>query len=726
MAEWIISSSVLILVILLLRLLLRRRAAPGLVYALWLPVLLRLLLPFSLGESRFSVMNTLAPSPAYVQPALTPEPEYTEAEETAAEEERTVRAELRNKTAPVVITVPETLTRQLISWRMLLYIVWLIGAAVVLVWTLISNAGTVLELRADRKLMPEQWTAPPKRVYISRAIRSPCLFGLFRPAIYLTPETAADQWTLGHVLAHERAHYRHGDQLWGLLRVIALALHWYNPLVWLAAALSRQDGETAADASAIGALGEKERLDYGETLISLVQRKPRAADYLNCGTTMFGSKHVVKERIRLIARKPRTAVLTLILALAAVSAVVACTFTGSGQKLFPGEEELRPTLTPKPSLAELNGEDFIQTAPETPLSQEDYLALVLSSPLFSDTTACSREEYLRLYGYSLADPGWLPEDYLAYDKVFVREAENSSLLISRLWYSPERREMLKLDQYPAASEQPGLDFCFTGSDEAGKPINMLYPWADHRALLTGSAEGWNVEVLMLVSGADREIECEKICRNVHFQGQPLRSAEPEKGLLSSFSGSLQTQNGSFSFDAALCAQNESSYTMYLGFSDPRGLTQRLDFPLSASFDPDSLSYIWQAEDLDGDGSQDLLLDMGEYQGGPRAMCFVFDKEKNGYVPLSGFDRYIFLGFDREGGYVCTVMSSGDNRIFDKIRVVDGRMERIASLTVNYNRPEEQRCSEYAAVNGIWLSVKDRVPVSEINWDDWAFAKTERN
>ena len=47
---------------------------------------------------------------------------------------------------------------------------------------------------------------------------------------------------LRHVLAHELTHYAHKDHIWSLLRCLALALHWYNPLVWLAAALSKRDG----------------------------------------------------------------------------------------------------------------------------------------------------------------------------------------------------------------------------------------------------------------------------------------------------------------------------------------------------------------------------------------------------------------------------------------------------------------------------------------------------
>ncbi len=56
---------------------------------------------------------------------------------------------------------------------------------------------------------------------------------------------------LRHVLTHEFTHYRHGDHLWSMLRCLALAVHWWNPLVWLAAELSRRDAELACDEGAL-------------------------------------------------------------------------------------------------------------------------------------------------------------------------------------------------------------------------------------------------------------------------------------------------------------------------------------------------------------------------------------------------------------------------------------------------------------------------------------------
>lgn len=115
---------------------------------------------------------------------------------------------------------------------------------------------------------------------------TPCLFGLFHPAIYVTPEALKEPAILKHVIAHETVHFHHGDHCWAILRGLCTALHWYNPLVWWAAILSRQDGETACDADTIRYLGEAERAAYGRTLIDMTCQKP--TNPLVTATTMTG------------------------------------------------------------------------------------------------------------------------------------------------------------------------------------------------------------------------------------------------------------------------------------------------------------------------------------------------------------------------------------------------------------------------------------------------------
>lgn len=109
----------------------------------------------------------------------------------------------------------------------------------------------------------------------------------------MTEETAADDGMLRHVLAHEEAHFAHKDHIWSLLRCLALILHWYNPLVWWAAAASRQDGELACDQRALACLGESERIAYGRTLLSLLTAKP-GREIAAVRTTMSGGGRKTK------------------------------------------------------------------------------------------------------------------------------------------------------------------------------------------------------------------------------------------------------------------------------------------------------------------------------------------------------------------------------------------------------------------------------------------------
>ena len=117
-----------------------------------------------------------------------------------------------------------------------------------------------------------------------------------------------------------------------MLRAAALALHWYNPLVWLAAVLSRRDGELACDEGALQGADDRERAAYGRTLIRLVTARPSAGELLCCATTMTAGTSSLKERIAMIARKPRTlaAVLAAVALLAGLA--VGCTFTGGERR----------------------------------------------------------------------------------------------------------------------------------------------------------------------------------------------------------------------------------------------------------------------------------------------------------------------------------------------------------------------------------------------------------
>ena len=329
MLEWFLSSAILLAVLIALHYLLRGRVSPKLQYALWALALVRLLLPFSVGQSYASVENLVPETQHYVL--------YT-APRTAPEPEASAPSQPQQAAQPPVQVLParEAAETQkavrggsVLDLKTVLTIIWAVGAAGVLLWFFGCNLAFGRALRKDAALFAPASPGCPA-LYVSPAIASPCLFGFLRPAIYLTLESAADDALRRHCIAHEQTHYRHGDHLWALLRGVCLALHWFDPLAWWSAHLARTDAELCCDEDAIRLLGEGERADYGRTLIRMTCRT--RIDPLSAATTMSGRGSQLKERVRAIARHPKTAVPVLIAVLLIAAIAAGCTMTGAKQK----------------------------------------------------------------------------------------------------------------------------------------------------------------------------------------------------------------------------------------------------------------------------------------------------------------------------------------------------------------------------------------------------------
>lgn len=356
MTEWIITSSLLIAIVLLVRRLFRGKLSLRLQYALWLVVLVRLLIPGTVAQTGLSVLNYLPRTEVEVSQGTVTAPApidgggvQTQPAEPAGDGEAdpvqpAAPAEPPGEGEPIQTpSAPEP-----ILWQGVLTAVWLAGASAVAAALVISNLRFYLRLRRARRAHPVTGLTVP--VYVARGLPSPCLYGFPSPAVYLTPAAAGDPAVLGHVLAHELTHRRHGDHIWAVLRGAALALHWYNPLVWLSAALSKRDGELACDEGALRHADGPTRAAYGRALIRLVTTKPALTDLLCCATTMTAGKSGLKERITMIARRPRTLLTAFAAAAFLIGLAVGCTFTG-------GRSDTWEPLSDE-ELAWFNGNEF--------------------------------------------------------------------------------------------------------------------------------------------------------------------------------------------------------------------------------------------------------------------------------------------------------------------------------------------------------------------------------
>lgn len=103
-------------------------------------------------------------------------------------------------------------------------------------------------------------------IYQSDQIDSAFVLGILKPKIYL-PFSLKEK-NINHVVSHERAHIRRRDHLWKPLGFLLLALHWFNPFMWVGYILLCHDIELACDEKVIGELGYMERAEYSEVLLS--------------------------------------------------------------------------------------------------------------------------------------------------------------------------------------------------------------------------------------------------------------------------------------------------------------------------------------------------------------------------------------------------------------------------------------------------------------------------
>ena len=217
---------------------------------------------------------------------------------------------------------------QALLLRDTLLLAWYAGMVVMAAWLLLVNLRLARRLRRNRTPYDSDSVLS---VFVAEGIPSPCLFGLFKPSIYLTERAAEDDMRARQIIAHELTHYRHGDMIWSLLRSVCLVVWWFNPLVWLAAALSRQDCELACDEGTIKALGEEARFDYGRTLVGMAKVGARPSDLLCGATTMTTGKKSLKERVARIANAPKMSVTVAVIVLIIAAVAVGCTFSGAAK-----------------------------------------------------------------------------------------------------------------------------------------------------------------------------------------------------------------------------------------------------------------------------------------------------------------------------------------------------------------------------------------------------------
>lgn len=306
-----IAAGWLILAVIALRLLLRR-APKRFRLLLWAVVGLRLALPWSI-ESALSLIPSAQTLPEGIMLERTPvldtgisalngaiNPGFTAA----------FTPELGVSANPLQVLLPIAAA------------LWMLGAAAMLLWALVSWLRLRKRVREAVRL--------EENVYECE-IASPFVLGLFRPRIYLPFSLENGEREL--VLAHERAHITAGDHIIKPLGWLLLAAHWYNPLVWLAYALFCRDIELACDERVVRGLSLSDRADYSQALLDL--SRPRGG--VRACPLAFGESSV-KGRVKSVLSYKKPAFWLVLLAVVVCVGAAVCFLTDPKEEAEPVDD----------------------------------------------------------------------------------------------------------------------------------------------------------------------------------------------------------------------------------------------------------------------------------------------------------------------------------------------------------------------------------------------------
>ena len=321
MFEMVITSSVLILALMLVRKICWGKISRRLQYSIWILVAVKLLVPTSVFTSPLSVMNVVESAGKAVEShwqAKQDEVDFTETDLetdhaylqpgagviTIEKSDISIETGVQNGTdtlpneealvATGIASAPDWKEMFLEAWKY----IYIIGVLITGSCLLLCNLKFHKQLTANRQLLG---TEGRLKVYQASAISSPCLWGIWRPGIYLTEQSLEPEERKNHILQHELTHYRHLDHIWALVRSLCLALYWFHPLVWAAAKLSMEDSELACDEGTFLRLGEEQRTAYGRTLIEMMTEQKKSSRLWYCTADMVNNKSEIKKRITAIA-----------------------------------------------------------------------------------------------------------------------------------------------------------------------------------------------------------------------------------------------------------------------------------------------------------------------------------------------------------------------------------------------------------------------------------------
>lgn len=316
MTEWFqtflvlsVAGSLLVGLLLALKKWTGKQFSPTWQYVLWVGVLLIMVVPVSVKV------------PAFVQPILEKQTVQTVPQTTAELTVTEQPAPVDTTEAPVGEILPFTEETALpsIPWWDVLAVIWVLGALGSLGYRLTGYFRFVRHI--CRTGEPMELDGVPKRLRVCKtsAAVSPMVMGMIRPVLIL-PETALTESRLPYVLRHELVHYRRGDIVWRWLAVLATSIHWFNPVVYVAAAQMQEACEISCDWCVVRSMEQAKRDDYMRVILELLAEAMAQKQILT--TQMASEKKQLQRRFTMIRNQKPVGMKKLLLSVCVGTALL--------------------------------------------------------------------------------------------------------------------------------------------------------------------------------------------------------------------------------------------------------------------------------------------------------------------------------------------------------------------------------------------------------------------
>lgn len=207
--------------------------------------------------------------------------------------------------------------------------IWIFGMITLALYTIISYCR--LRRKVDTAIICRD------NIFQSENVSSPFVLGIIKPRIYLPFKIEGQN--LEHVIAHEQAHICRKDHWWKPLGFFLLMIHWFNPLMWLAYVVLCRDIELACDEKVIKELGNEQKADYTQALVSCsINRRTIAACPLAFGEVS------VKERVKSIMNYKKPTFWAILMAFIVCVVVAVCFLTNPSENQQYGKNPFGITL----------------------------------------------------------------------------------------------------------------------------------------------------------------------------------------------------------------------------------------------------------------------------------------------------------------------------------------------------------------------------------------------